>query len=209
VSEAIQALRRQLREKFPQAHGAWSEPKEEIAATPFEPAAFPVGAISEVVPAAGLSGLSLLVARLLGEPEERAPLPDFILVDGGDCFDPASYSEEACSRLLWVRCLGALETMKAADLLIRDGNVPFVLLDLCGLPKEDMKGIPGSAWWRLKLAAEKTGCRVVVLSPAPRVPCATLRVRLSGAMGLEDFDLPRRDLLERLRVTEERLKHGT
>jgi hypothetical protein len=210
VSEAIQALRRQLREKFPQAHAAWTEREDEEAASPFEPEAFPVGAISEVVPAEGLSALSLLVARLLGEPEERAELPDFILVDGGDSFDPASYTEAACSRLLWVRCSGgAMPLMKAADLLIRDGNVPFILLDLCGLAREEMRQVRSSHWWRLKLAAEKSGCRVVVMSPFPQVPCATLRVRLSGALGLEDFELPRHELLERLRVTPERLRYAT
>lgn len=213
MSETIQALRRQLREKFPQAHGAWSGKKaEEDAPTgeAFEPAAFPEGALSEVVPAGGASPLGLLVAQLLGDPVERAVLPEFILVDGADHFDPGSYTEAACSRLLWVRCSGgALAMMKAADLLIRDGNVPFLLLDACGLAKEEMRQIPAAAWWRLKLSAEKTGGRVVVMSPYPLVPCAALRLRLSGALGLADFDRPRSALLGRLKVTTERVRRAT
>jgi len=208
VSEALQALRRQLREKFPQAQVAWTEPEEqEKPATPFEPEAFPAGAISEVLPVGGLGGLGLMVARLLGEPEERSALPDFILVDGGECFDPASYTEAACSRLLWVRCRTGLELMKAADLLIRDGNVPFVLLDLCGLPKEELRQLRSSAWWRLRQAAEKNCCRVVVMSPYPQVPCATLRLRLSGSLGLEDFARPRRELTGRLAAVPDLLRH--
>ena len=205
AAAVIEELRRKLREKFPEAHAALPVAAEEPAPEqPFDPAFFPTGAISEVVG----SGVGMLVAGLLGEPEECAALPDFVLVDGGDGFDPASYTAQACSRLLWVRCLTAEEMLKAADLLVRDGNVPFILLDTCGIARRDLQALPGSLWWRLKLAAEGSGCRLVVMSSSPQVPCATVRVALTARLGLEDFEVPRRDLVGRMRVGEERRRRS-
>lgn len=199
----IEQLRKQLREKFPQAHAAsLLEGDEAVSERPFDPAYFPEGAISEVIG----SGLGLLVTGLLGEPREIAPLPDFILVDGGDQFDPGSFTPEACSRLVWVRCGTAAEMLKATDLLVRDANIPFILLDTCGIARRELSGIPASAWWRLKLAAAAGNCRLVVMSPAAQVPCAEVRVALNARLGLEDLEIPRRELVSRLRVVPERVK---
>jgi hypothetical protein len=204
ASAVIENLRRQLREKFPQAHAASPAVTEDEAVPeqPFDPGFFPPGGISEVVG----PGVCLLIAGLLGEPEACSPLPDFVLIDGGDRFDPASYTAAACSRLLWVRCLTAEEMLKASDLLVRDGNVPFVLLDTCGIARRELAALPDSVWWRLKLAAEASGCRLVVMSVAPQVPCAAVRVALTTRLGLEDFELPRRELVARLRAVPERRK---
>ena len=152
----IEQLRKQLREKFPQAHVAPPIAEEEAA------------------------------------PEQP--------------FDPASFTPEACSRLVWVRCGTATEMLKATDLLVRDANIPFVLLDTCGIGRRELSGIPASAWWRLKLAAGAGNCRLVVMSPVAQVPCAAVRVALNGRLGLEDFELPRRDLVSRLRAVPERVK---
>ncbi|WP_035615782.1 hypothetical protein [Haloferula sp. BvORR071] len=206
AAPVIEDLRRQLREKFPQAHAAslMTPAGKTDAGQSFDPAFFPPGAISEALG----SGLSLLIAGLLGEPEEVAPLPDFILVDGGDQFDPASFTPEACSRLVWVRCGTAMEMLKTTDLLVRDANIPFVLLDTCGISRRELSGIPASAWWRLKLAAGASSCRLVVMSPVAQVPCAAVRVSLNGKLGMEDFAVPRRDLVARLRMVSERMKRA-
>lgn len=207
----LQEIRRQLREKFPAAHGF--TPVSEIAAnipqTLFEISTFPAGAISEIIPEAEGGGLSLWIAGLLAEPEEAAEFPKFVLVDGGDHFDPASYSFSACSQLLWVRCSKIQEALKAADLLVRDGNVPFVMLDLCGLPMASLRSIPTAAWWRLKQLCETGACRLVVLSPSPLVPCASLRLTLSTRLTLADFDLPRNEILPRMVARSNRLRHAT
>ena len=73
-----------------------------------------------------------------------------VLVDGADGFDPGSFSSDACEKLLWVRCRCAMEMIKAADLLVHDGNMPFVLLDAMGLDRRDLGKVPSSAWWRLR-----------------------------------------------------------
>jgi hypothetical protein len=206
----LQEIRRQLREKFPSAHGFTpvADPKE-VAKGPFEVSTFPAGAISEIIPAAGGSGLSLWIAGLLADPEAAAEFPKFVLVDGSDAFDPVSHTAAACSQLLWVRCSKVRDALKAADLLVRDANVPFIILDVCGLPMAGLRSIPAAAWWRLKLLCENGACRLVVLAPAPLVPCASMRLELSASLELHDFDLPRREILPRVEARTSRLRHAT
>ncbi|MCX6874321.1 MAG: hypothetical protein NTW21_11015 [Verrucomicrobia bacterium] len=209
----VEILRQQLREKFPQAHGvrAALEVAEvaEVAGQPITAETFPVGAISEVLPAGAGAGVLLLLAGLLGEPDEVSPHPELVVVDGADGFDPASYPGKACSRVLWVRCNAAMDMLKAADLLVRDGNVPLVLLDATGLARRDLAALPTSAWWRLKQATEHSGCRLVVLAPFPLVASASLRLTLSAELVLGDFDCPRHELLQRLRTVPQRLRQAT
>ena len=205
----LETLRRQLREKFPQAHVPCT--REAVEAEPVHlltPAAFPAGAISEVVCAGPVSGLGLWVAGLLAEPEGQiSPAsPELVWIDGADSFDPESFGQAACSRLLWVRCRAAVEMLKAADLLARDGNVPFLLLDASGLPRKDLAAFPASAWWRLKQTIETNKTRLVLLTSFPIIPCATARWSLSTDFSLSDFDRPSRDLQQRVRVVTERLQ---
>ncbi len=211
TATTLQEIRKKLREKFPAAHGfaTVEEVAERPSEKPFEIATFPPGAISEIIPAAEGGGLSLWIAGLLAEPEEMAEFPKFVLVDGGDGFDPVSHTAAACSQLLWVRCAKIHEALKAADLLVRDANVPFVMLDLCGLPSASLRSIPASAWWRLKQLCETGACRLIVLAPSPLVPCASLRLELSARLELMDFDLPRNEILQRMTARPNQLRRAT
>jgi len=208
ASVSMEDLRRQLRERFPQAHGLVDQAETVVeGGTLFDASMFPVGAVSEVVPAGKFSGMSLLVAGLLeNEALELAGGFRMVLVDGADGFDPGSFSGEACGRLLWVRCRRAMEMVKAADLLVHDGNMPFVLLDAMGLDRRELSGVPASAWWRLRQVAERTGCRLVVMAREPLVPCASVRLVLDAGLRLEDFDAEREELLGRLEVVGKRAK---
>lgn len=208
-STAVEILKKQMREKFPQAHAFQSRDEEEVTSggTLFDSAMFPVGAVSEVVPAGRNSGISLLVAGLLeSERLDSAGGFKMVLVDGADGFDPGSFSGEVCESLLWVRCRCAMEMVKAADLLVHDGNMPFVLLDAMGLEKRDLARVPSSSWWRLRQAAERTGCRLVVMAEKPVVPCAAVRLVLGVGLRLEDFDKERGELVGRLEVSGQRVK---
>jgi len=234
---AIEILRQQLREKFPQAHGLRENStvtdrrynsggsenstvtdrhynsgglRAEIVEKPargvaFTAEAFPLGAISEVVAAGPVSGLGLWVAGLLGEPERGSAHPEFVWIDGADGFDPSSFSAAACSRLLWVRCRAVTEMFKAADLLARDGNVPFLLLDSTRLPRKDLLAFPAAGWWRLKQTVENHGGRLVVMTAFPLVPCAKQRWQLSADLCLQDFDKTREELREQLCMVPEKL----
>lgn len=204
----MEILRRQLREKFPQAMAFRPQDDEAQAARERTPHAgktltlldeFPAGAISEVAAAGPAAGLALVIACLLGESEAVGGPPAMVLVDGADGFDPASFSGPACARLLWVRCHSGLEMIKAADWLVHDGNVPLVVLDATGLVQRELQALPAAAWWRLKLGAEQSGCRLVVLAPQRLVTAAQVRLRWSADLQIEDFDGRREDLWSRMR----------
>ncbi len=166
---------------------------------------FPAGAISEVVSAGPVSGVGLVVAGLLGDSDECSPYPELVLIDGADSFDPASFSAAACSRVLWVRCRAAMEMLKTADLLARDGNVPLLLFDATGLARKEVQAFPASSWWRLRQTVEGNGGRLVVITAFAMVPCAARRWQLAADLSLRDFDCARAELRQRLRITGERL----
>ncbi len=205
----VDELRKQMREKFPQAHSL-ERGLESVAEEPgtlFDAGMFPVGAISEVVPAENFSGIALMVAGLFendGVPEAGGFR--MVLVDGADGFDPGSFSSAACGKLLWVRCRCAMEMIKAADLLVHDGNMPFVLLDAMGLDRHDLGKIPSSAWWRLRQVAERTGCKLVVMTEKAVIPCASVKLVVGAGLRLEDFDAARDELTGRLEVRGEWMK---
>ncbi|MCU0794532.1 MAG: hypothetical protein MUF31_01210 [Akkermansiaceae bacterium] len=207
MSLAIEELRRQLRDRFPAAHASLRPAGvPEVSPEPWIFKNYPAGGLSEIVTPEGRSPLGLLVAGWLGEPGERMNFPDLVLVDGSDSLDPDSLGENACSRLLWVRCAAAMELVKAGELLIRDGNLPTILLDAAGLPVRALRQIPAAAWWRLKQAAEQSGCRVICLSPQPILPCAALRLSLSADFSLDDLYLSRAEVLPRVKAKTERLR---
>ncbi|MDB6078532.1 MAG: hypothetical protein JWO82_2279 [Akkermansiaceae bacterium] len=209
-SSALEILRQQLREKFPQAHVVRSNPASPVSREkPFRADEFPQGKISEVVPSGPSAGLILLFAGLMGDPVEASPHPELVLVDGADSFDPESFTGAACSKMLWVRCSSAQEMLRAADLLVHDGNIPLILLDATGLDRRELASLPASAWWRLNQTVERTGGRLVVMAPFPLVPCASLRLSLSAGLSLLDFDDSRGELVNRLHATPSRLRHAT
>lgn len=210
MSRAIaENLRKQLQRQFPQAHRI----RLDVAAAPahrqaFDPTIFPCGKVSEIVPTGCGSGLSLVLAALLGEPDECSAIPELVLVDASDRFDPSSYPASACSRLLWVRCSSALEMIRAADLLVHDGNMPMAILDTTGLSRAEMTSIPPSSWCRLAQRVEANGIKLVVMSPFPWISAASARFSLSADLTLADFDELRTVLWQRLQVTPERLRNA-
>ena len=96
ASEVVEKLRQQMRNRFPQAHvipeeAAQVGERREESKCLFDVEMFPVGKVSEVIPAGKFSGISLLVAGLL-ENDGIAESGGFrmVLVDGADGFDPES-----------------------------------------------------------------------------------------------------------------------
>ena len=60
--------------------------------------------------------------------------------------------------------------MKVADLLLRDGNLPLILLDLQPVPIREVRRIPASALPRFQRLIEPTGTgfvRIVEKKPQP------------------------------------------
>jgi hypothetical protein len=198
----VLALRQLLRERFPTAHAQspalpsatnWKEhPVAEAERISID---FSPGEILEIViPRPGCGG-ALLLDDLLG----RAVLEGKILalVDGKDSFDPDSFDAGRCRRLLWLRCQDAGKALQAADLLLRDGNLPFILLDLQLNSREEIQSLPPSAWHRFRGLAERSGAGLIVFTPAPFVTSAHQRFVLERPYPAAALDISRRELAAR------------
>jgi hypothetical protein len=144
---------------------------------------FPKSAISEVISPRFGAGSALLLLQLL---RRAASHNQFIaLVDGRDSFDAAVVEQSTLSRLLWMRCHNADEAIKAADLVLRDGNLPVVLLDLALNPAAELRRIPAPAWYRFQRLVEESNVVFVVLTPRAMVSPAAVRVTLRSRFGLK------------------------
>ena len=166
-----------------------------------DPSTFPCGGITEIIPAHPAAGLSLFVASLLEHEAADSTIPELALIDGRDTFDPGSFSSNECSRLLWIRCKTPEQSVKAADLILRDGNLPRVLIDLLAFPMGELRKIPSSAWHRLKQLIETNDSSVITFCPQALVPCTLLRLSMSSGFTLDHLILSREELVQQLRAT--------
>jgi len=170
-------------------------------------ASFPSGAITEISPEHPACGISLLVSTLLASEEDDAPHPGLplALIDARDQFDPDSFSVEDCRKILWLRCHETQQALQAADLLLRDGNLPRILLDLSCLPPRELQRIPRSSWHRLRQLAESTQATLLALTPTPFIPGTALRLTLTHRLTLADLIFPRRELQQQLTARTTRI----
>ena len=117
------------------------------------------------------------------------------LVDAGRTFDPGSHAPHTLARLLWVQCTTAAHALKSADLLLRDGNLPLILLDLQSLPLRALGRIPANTWHRFQHVAAETTCAFVVLTPRPIVEAARTRIHAESRWNLGSLTRRRKELL--------------
>ena len=132
-------------------------------------------------PSSGRTALELaLLASLTAKGEACA------LVDAEDSFDPASALAAGVEleRLLWVRCGGLEQALRATDLLLGAGGFGAVVLDLADVPARRAQRVPLSYWFRFRRAVEGTS---TVLALIDEEPCAqsaaalALRLENEGA----------------------------
>jgi hypothetical protein len=213
LNQKIVQLRQLLSERFPGARFS-SEPVEKADAfwstgiTQIDHllrGGLPKGRIVELVSGIKNSGSALLISALLRKGAAENQI--ITLIDGQNSFDPYAFEQETLSRLLWVRCKNASEAMKAVDLILRDRNLPLVLLDLALNPAKQLRKIPSSTWYRLQRITETTSTIFVVITPQAMVGCAEVRLNLSGRFALEDLETEQFQLLEKLKtdLTQHRL----
>jgi hypothetical protein len=195
----IIAFRDLLQRKFPEAH-APARPEAGVRRTGIfclDAIGLAPGAITEVVGAREGCGVGTLIAALL--QRETTVSEPTALVDGRDVFDPCSVPPEALERLLWVRCREVAKAMRVTDLLLRDGNLPLVILDLQAHTPREVQSVPASSWHRLRVLAEKSGVALCAFTPCQTVPCARARLVLEERFTLEALERPRVELVECLR----------
>ena len=159
----------------------------------------PKGAITELTTLQISAGSASLIQALL----QAANRDHFFLalIDGRDSFDPQPLGNALLRNLFWVRCTTALQTIKAADLLLRDGNFPLVIVDLVLNPPEDLK-IPQTTWYRLQRLVEPTSTACLVLTRRSMVSSAQLKIVLENSWTLETFQ--KADAISRLKIHVQR-----
>jgi hypothetical protein len=159
----------------------------------------PKGAITELITPQLSAGSALLIQALL----QSAHRDHFFLalIDGRDSFDPQPLGNALLRNLFWVRCTTALKAIKAADLLLRDGNFPLVIVDLVLNPPEDLK-IPQTTWYRLQRLVESAPTACLILTRRSMVSSAQLKIVLENSWTLETFQ--KADAISRLKIRIQR-----
>jgi hypothetical protein len=187
ASSKIVDLRNLLAERYPQLQTAPAACIETGLATLDRTAGggLPKGAITEVTSSRVSAGSALMICRLLQTAHENRTF--LALVDGRDSFDPQPLGELILRNLLWIRCRKTMEAIKAADLLLRDGNFPLVVLDLVLNAPEELRKIPQTCWYRLQRLVEPTATALLVLTRRSMISSAQLKLVLNNNWRLADF----------------------
>ena len=160
----------------------------------------PRSALTELITPQTTAGSASLIHALI----EGAYRSNYFLtlIDGRDSFDPCGLDNSSLRCLLWVRCRQASETIRAADLLLRDGNFPLVIVDLVLNVPEELRKIPQTAWYRLQRLAELIPTACLVLTRYEMVGSAQLKLVLENSWDLESLE--NQDAISQLRIVVKR-----
>ena len=187
-ARSIVDLRKLLAERFPQR----STPPTTVLPTGLAALDRIAGgglsksAITEIISPQVSAGSALIVHALLRTARDAEQF--IALIDGCGSFDPQSAATGCLPHLLWVRCRKAFEAIKAADLLLRDGNFPFVIVDLVLNAPDELRKIPQTSWYRLQRLVEATSTACLVISRQSMVSSAQLKIVLENRWTLADLE---------------------
>ena len=188
ASAKIIDLRNLLAERFP--HPSYMTAPRLITGLPFldEPirGGLPRGAITELISPGTSAGSASLIHALV----HCAYRDNYFLalIDGRDSFDPYGLDNAWLQHLLWVRCSKASEGVKAADLLVRDGNFPLVIVDLVLNAPDELRKIPQTNWYRLQRLVEVVSTACLILTRYEMVSSAQLKLVLGNSWDNQTFE---------------------
>jgi hypothetical protein len=202
ASAKIIDLRKLLAERFPQP--AVTATTRLATGLPFLDQSIggglPRGAITELIsPQTSTGSASLIHAFIHGAYRDSYFVA---LIDGRDSFDPCGLDNDFLRCLLWIRCSKASEAIKAADLLLRDGNFPLVVIDLGLNSPEELRKIPQTNWYRLQRLVELVPTACLVLTRYEMVGSAQLKLVLENSWNLETLE--KQDAISQLRIVVKR-----
>ena len=163
------------------------------------------GALNEIVAGPETSGSATLVREIIHRAVAGGRIAG--LVDGGDSFEVTQMADADLPHLLWVRCSDAEQAVKAADLLLRDGNLPLVIVDLKFNPENQLRGIGATTWYRLQRLVETTSAVCVIVTPRACVAPARVRITLHSRFSPEDLLRDSDELMETLKMDVDRAHH--
>jgi recA bacterial DNA recombination protein len=202
ASGKIVDLRKLLAERF--LHAPATPATRLVTGLPFLDQAIggglPRGAITEMISPRKSAGSASFIHTLI----DVAYRDNYFmaLIDGRDSFDPCGLNNASLRHLLWVRCLKGSEGIKAADLLLRDGNFPLVIIDLMLSSPEELRKIPQTNWYRLQRLVELAPTVCLVLTRYEMVGSAQLKLVLESSWNLETLE--KQNAISQLRITVKR-----
>jgi hypothetical protein len=158
------------------------------------------GALTELVAPPQGSGGAMIIQALLQQSCEMKQW--MALIDGQDSFDPGAAGNRALSRLLWVRCETAAQAIQCADLILRDHNLPLIVLDIAFNPSQQLRKIPASTWHRFRRLIEDQFAAFALITPSAMVSSVEDRLFFEGDFSIDALDQTREELLERLEVVD-------
>jgi hypothetical protein len=139
------------------------------------------GALTQVLVPHLSSGSTLLLHEIVKTMHLASQF--VALVDGTDCFEPSANTD----LLLWIRCQNAQQAIKAADLLLRDGNVTLTILDLKQNDDKELHKIPATTWYRLRRVAEAGRTTLLLLTRYPLVAGAFPTLQNNHQLEFDDL----------------------
>jgi hypothetical protein len=183
---------------------------------------FPRGALTEICGPPCSGRTTVLLSALASRTAEAEMCA---LIDARDSFDPRSAEAAGVElqQLLWVRCRGLDQSLRAADLVIQGGGFGFIALDLSDVAPETVRHVPLNAWFRFRRAVEDTSTVLLVLEQESNAKtCASLVLRMS-MKGAEWSDTAESDVSDNAAeikaaevsrqlhacMADERLAHGS
>jgi recA bacterial DNA recombination protein len=188
ASTNIFDLRKLLAERFP--HVALTTVTRLITGLPFLDEAIggglPHGAITELISPGTSAGSASLIHALI----HCAYRDNYFLalIDGRDSFDALGLKTAWVQHLLWIRCSKASEAIKAADLLLRDGNFLLVIVDLVLNAPHELRKIPQRNWYRLQRLVEMVPTACLVLTRYEMVASAQVKLVLENSWDIRTFE---------------------
>lgn len=205
-SKVIQ-LRQALSEKFPGLR-LHLDDGSSAAKTPSPDVSSPIeellqthrakGELDEIVAGETSAGSATLIRGIIHRAAERKQV--IALVDGCDSFEATQMTSADLTQLLWVRCPDAEKALQAADLLLRDGNLPLVILDLKFNPESQLRKIPATIWYRFQRLVETNLTSCLIFTPRPMVAPAKMRFNLHSHFSLADLEREPSELLPALKL---------
>ena len=191
----LAALRQLIAEKFPVCElkraGVFATG---VAAFDHSEGGLRRGAFNELV--GPLSAGGLFIESMLAAVERERCFA--ALVDVGQTFDPQGTNPAVLRRMLWVCCANPMQAVKATDLLLRDGNLPLIILDLQSASSRELRRIPASTWHRFQRLVEPTNTALVALTTQPMIESASVRIAVRQRWTLAAMRERRRELLPRI-----------
>jgi hypothetical protein len=164
----------------------------------------PKSALTELISPHPSAGSASFIHALLRSTQREQHF--VALIDGADSFDPESSDNSLLQHLLWVRCRKAFDAVKAADLLLRDGNFPIVIVDLVLNPAEELRKIPQTSWYRLQRLAEAVPSACLIINQQSVVSSAQLKIVLENSWSIADLE--KQNAMSKLRFRAQRSHFG-